>query len=334
MVTINRDAKDPGCLRLIEINDPHISANSPPAFKVSYLDYVEEQINQVFRAAIAMNVDALLWAGDLFHLKDPRNNPHWLVAQTLERFRQVAIDADLIHAGIAGNHDVRYGSITTGLKGAPLDTLIKSGHFHLLDDTELLFHLKDGYTVRVAGGSYEHGTADHVRDKKKQGADVLVCLGHFWLGTQTGEFFGEPLFGFDYFSQSEVDIFCVGHHHEDKGSLNHHGKLFVSQGSIGLTGSHPHDLNRRPAAALIEITPTERLVKMLRPKPIAASDLLDLEKRDQIRKEREEVDEFIEALKNAQMASTDPMALLDEMAPPEQVKAKVIEYLTAAEQSQ
>lgn len=323
--------KDPTCFRAIEVNDPHLAANPPPAFKVDYLAYVLGQIEQVLRAAEKLNVDAILWGGDIFHLKEPRHNPLWLIAKTITMLASAAQTAKLVHLGIAGNHDIKHGSLEAGLYGSPLDVVLESRQMQLLDKREFLF-ISENQKTRIAGGSYSHGRAEHILQKKKDGADTLITLGHFWLGTQTGEFFGEALYGHDAFKDCETDILCVGHHHEDKGVHRVHNKWFVSQGSIGITGAHPHDLQRRPAAALIEIQHGKTDVRVLRTKLIPVEDLIDLKVREELKKEKEKVDEFIEFLSQAQLEGSSPEELVTELAPSELVREKTQEYLTRAEQ--
>jgi len=334
VITVKCEAKDPTTFRAIEINDPHIAASSPPAFKVPYPEHLDSMLSQVFQAAIRLKVDAILWSGDLFHLKEPRNNPLWLVAKTIREFKEVQIQGALKNLGVAGNHDIKYGSLETGLKGQPIEVLIEAGAYHLLDRADYLYQC-DGHTVRIAGGSYHHGQAQHIRDKKKLGADTLITMGHFWLGAQTGEFFGEALYGFDFFKESESDIICVGHHHEDKGVAEVAGRHYVSQGSMSITGSHSHDLNRRPAACLIEVSKVdgkiERKFTLLRPKMPPIEDLLDLEKHAEIKAERKEMDEFITTLASAEVKSADPVDILSEVAPSEEVRKRALEYIQAAE---
>lgn len=328
--TTTRRTKDPKAFKAIAINDPHFAASSPPAFKTSYLEHLESNLDQVFRKAIEWDVDAILWAGDMFHLKEPRHNPLWLIARVAGKLANVATVGNLLNLGIGGNHDYKHGSLAGGLKGSPLEILTEAQQLTLLDDHEFVFQTEDT-TVRVAGGSYHHGQAQHVRDKKKDGAEHLITLGHFWLGTQTGEFFGEALYGFDFFKESESDIIVVGHHHEDKGVMEAHGKLFVSQGSISITGAHPHDLKRRPAAVYIEITGKERTTKLLRPKMQPIEELIDLERHEQIKKERKDVQDFIETLAKAELKTADPNEILAEIAPTEEIKRRAHEYIELAE---
>lgn len=332
MHTRKKGLRDPNCFRAIAICDPHFAASSPPAFKVDYLEYVTSNVSQVLKHAGKIKADAILWAGDMFHLKEPRNNPHWLVSKVIG----LLAEADQIYGcpslGIGGNHDYKHGCLEAGLHGSPLDTLIQAGIYHLLDREEWLFENDKGdISVRVAGGSYHHSQAQHVRDKKKLEAKHLIALGHFWLGKQTGEFFGEPLYGFDFFQESEVDTFIVGHHHEDKGVMDVGDKQYISHGSISITGAHPHDLQRRPGAALIEITPQGRTTKILRPKGPTAADLIDLDHHKQIKEEKKEMDDFIERLSTTVLTASDPEAVLKELAASEEIRERASEYISAAE---
>lgn len=330
MRTTTRPTKDPDVFKCLAICDPHFAASSPPAFKTNYLEYLESNVDQVFRYAIKNKVDAILWAGDIFHLKEPRNNPLWLVARVISRLSVPQVVEGIPNLGIGGNHDYKYGTLEAGLRGSPLEVLVASGIYHILDDHEYLFQ-GNGFSVRVAGGSYHHGQAQHVRDKKKDGADWLITLGHFWLGKQTGEFFGEALYGFDFFKDSESDIYIVGHHHEDKGVMEMDGKTYVSHGSISVTGAHPHDLTRRPGAAYIEIRKEGKDIKLLRVKQPEIGEILDLDRHQQIKEEKKEMQEFIESLAQTEIAVSDPQQILNELAPTAQIRQRAQEYIELAE---
>lgn len=329
MTDINIEAHDPQTVKLIALCDPHFSASKPSVFKVPYLDFLEDNVNQVVDFAEKNQVDAMLWAGDIFHLKEPKNNPAWLLSRLNNLFLSYW-DRGLPQLGIGGNHDYKYGQIDSGFPGSPLENIVSARAFHLLDEDEYVVSA-DGFSVRLAGGSYLHGQASHVRDKEKKGSDFLVALGHFWLGNQTGEFFGEALYGMDYFQNSEVDALIVGHHHEDKGCVEAFGKKFISHGSISITGAHPHDLTRKPAAAYLEITKEGISVKFLRPKIPAIEDLLDLNKHKEIKREKAEVEKFIEDLSEMDVSFSDPKDILQEITPSGKLRDKVVDYLEKAE---
>jgi len=322
---MNIKSRNADHVSLIAICDPHNAPLSPPAFKVDYQEHLEGNLDQVFKFGAKNNVDAYLWAGDMFHLREPRSNPHWLVARVAAKLKT----ATSSHFGIGGNHDYKNGAIETGLFGSPLATIIDAGIFTLLDDNDVV--VAGPRSVRLAGGSYLHGSAEHVRDKKKDGADVMVNLGHFWLGQQTGDFYGEQLYGFDYFKDCDSDVLVVGHHHEDHGIEHRYGKYFVAPGSISITGAHGHDLKRKPAAAWIRVYADRIDIQVIRPKCLPASELLDLSKHEEVKQEKKEMEEFMQSLSEVEVASQDPFVILNELAPTAAIKERASQYLEAAE---
>jgi DNA repair exonuclease SbcCD nuclease subunit len=256
-------AKVPGTVRLLGLCDPHMTPHNPPAYKVDYWPLLKETLETGLRFAKEHQVDAMVWAGDLYHLKSATRNPIRFLGETVRWFRRANLTCPQV--GIVGNHDVLYGSLEQGYEGQPVELLDASGVYQLLDRNELVIDA-EAFTVRVAGGSYRHAQASHVKGKTKKGADKLLSVGHFWFGGQSGEFFGEPIYGPDYLSPSEVDVYLIGHHHEDQGVTKVGDVFYVSPGSVSRTGTHAHDLERRPAMVLVTFDQTGTHVQLLRPK--------------------------------------------------------------------
>lgn len=327
------EAKDHETVRLVCMCDPHLSAHTPTAYKVDYWDVVQDTMKQVAKFAKNKDVDAIVWAGDIFNLKAASRNPLKFMGEVVEMFQSFG---SIPHVGIAGNHDLLYGSLE-GLKGQPLDLLIKTGIYHLLDTKPLRIFSdqtrpEGGPTLTVKGQSYTHGTADGVKAFTKKDARYLMGVGHFWYGPISGEFFGEHIYGPDFLDNSEVDLYLIGHHHEDQGVHLINEKHYIVHGSISKIGAHKHDLDRRPAASYIEITKEGVNVTIIRPKFPESKDIMDLEKRKQIAEEKEEMDEFINNLGSATMTMDDPKSIIKEMELGTQVRAKVMEYITSAEE--
>jgi len=226
--------------------DPHFSAHSPTSYKVDYWELVQSTIAQIAKFSKDKDVDAICWAGDIFNLKASSRNPLKFMGEVVEMFQSFG---DIPHVGIAGNHDVLYGSLE-GLNGQPLDLLIKTGIYHLLDRQPIRIfsdiqnsNLK-GPTLTVKGESYTHGKADGVKALIKDEGKYLMGVGHFWFGPHSGEFFGEKIYGPDFLDNSEVDIYLIGHHHEDHGVHFINDKHYIVHGSISKIGAHKHDLDR------------------------------------------------------------------------------------------
>lgn len=341
--TYHRPAKSPDAVKLIGIFDPHMSAHNPAVFKVDYWPVVKETIRTVFRFAEKEKVDAICWSGDLFHLKTASRNPLWFMAEVIDLFREGTRICPQL--GIAGNHDLLFGSREKGWKGQPIELLHASGYYQLLDDNEATFTIpgfpagrdREGvpqFQVRVAGASYLHAQAEPAKKKLKKGADRLVTLAHFWFGQQSGEFFGEPIYGPDYLDDSETDVYLIGHHHEDQGVVRSGEKWYDSHGSISRTGSHANDLTRRPAASLVTLSREGIDVKLLRPKVPPPEDLMDLERRKQVLEEKKEMETYIASLSSSSVESLDPKELLKTAEVSEEVRGKVLHYLEAAEAKQ
>lgn len=329
--TIEMETRTPGEFRALTICDPHFSAHNPSAYKEDYWPIVRRTMDKLFQFALKERCDAILWAGDIFHLKTAARNPMWFMADVIQMMRDVS-EQGVRHLGIAGNHDVKYGSVSEGLKGQPLDVLYAAGVYSLLDKEEWLFDTGTK-KIRIAGGSYLHGSAKHVRLKGKKGADYLVTLGHFWFASQSGEFYGEAIYGPDFLHEGETDVYVIGHHHEDQGIQEVGNKYYFVHGSSTRTGAHKHDLNRRPAAGYLCISDEGIKHNILRPKMPEIADVMDLDKREVVMAEKEKIDEFIRIFSQSSIDANDPKAMLDTIDPnmEGQVKEKVIEYLDQAE---
>lgn len=329
--TIELKTRTPGHFRAVTICDPHFSAHNPPVYKQDYWPIVLQTMLKIFKFAHENKCDAILWAGDIFHLKTAIRNPLWFLTEVISLFRH-ASEQDIIHLGIAGNHDVKYGSLAEGLEGQPLHVLSTAGYYNLLDRTEYLFDT-GSKTIRVAGASFLHGSAKPLLAKKRQGADYLVTLGHFWFGSQSGEFFGEVIYGPDYLDAGETDIYVIGHHHEDQGIQEVGKKVYFAHGSPTRTGAHKHDLERRPAAGFMDISDSGIEHSIIRPKMPKIDDIMDLETRKVVMAEKEKIEEFVKLFSESGMDASDPRKILDTIDPnmDAQLKSRVLEYLDAAE---
>lgn len=312
-------------VRILGICDSHFSAHTPASYKIDYWSQCKDLLRQVRTFAISKKVDLVLWGGDVFHLKTPTRNPLWFVSELAEELNSFGIP----HAGVAGNHDLKFGSLT-GLKGQPLELFVKTGLFKLLDEGDITL-LADDFELRVAGESYNHGKAEGTRDKKKGTSDFLLSVGHFWFGSSTGEFFGEPLYAPDFLDKGEADAYLIGHHHDDQGIVPFNGKKYVACGSMGRTGAHKGDLERRLAASYITVTEKGVDVKVLRPKFIPSAEALDLEKRVAIMKEDQELLEFVDSLNQADLSGGSPEDILEGMDVLKEVKDRARLYLEQAE---
>lgn len=321
-----RQSKHAAEVRLIGINDPHFTAHNPASWKVNYLEELEAAMAKLFLFAKQEDVDAIVWGGDLFHLKSSMRNPHWFVA----RMGAMLLDLEIPQLCIGGNHDLKYGSLD-GLEGQPLEVMLKLRVMNLLDTEDWMFEAGP-IKVQVAGRSYKHGLADGMFELKKDpSATYLLGVGHFWFGKQTGMLFGENIYGPDLLMKAEPDVFLIGHHHEDQGIIRQDGKVYCSQGSATRTGTHKQDLERIPSAVYLKINAEGVDATVLRLPCRPASEVFDLEIREQIMQEKKTIEAFSQELADVIVLSTDPRDILKELDPNSTIKAIVEHYLELAE---
>jgi hypothetical protein len=326
-------------IKIVALNDLHLSPFNPASFKptVSFYEHTLETIQQVFRFALKQQVQAITVAGDVFHLKSPLRNPLWFINEVIDLLKSTGIPV----LGIAGNHDLRFGSLD-GLKGQPLETLIKAEAFYLLDGQPWVIKgtKAPGIELKISGASFHHGSAEGllspaiVRDDADQ---LMLGLGHFNFGPANGSFFGESVYGPEYFAGTPLDIIQIGHHHRDQDTPRVDGRLYLTMGSINRTGMHPDDLVRRPAAGYLEVKrdPVTGVAQydaqILRPAVKAMTDLVDVEQREILLKEQIDLQNFTASLAQVQATEQDPLAIAEKMELTDTVREKIKYYLGSAE---
>lgn len=315
-------------VRFVTVMDLHLSPVTPASRKDDFFLSTIDALDQAIRFAVRTKALGMLFAGDIFHLKTSSRNPSWFLRAATLKFKEAQKQGLLILV-VAGNHDLTFGSLVS-FENQPIGVLAAGEALHLLDDSSVLFEA-NGFKVRVAGASYAHAQASPVRDLKKDGADFLVGVGHFWFGQATGEFFGEPVYGPDYFVNSEVDAFVIGHHHADQGIPVIGGKTYFVHGSINRVGAHAGDLSRRPAVGLLEVTKEGIKGQVARLKVPDAKDIFDEDKQKAIVEEKKELNEFMNLISNQVVTGVDVDAILGGLALTPEIRARVDVYLTAAE---
>jgi hypothetical protein len=159
-----------------------------------------------------------------------------------------------------------------------------------------------------------------------------VGLGHFWFGRETGNFFGEPVYGPDFLGTTEVDAYVIGHHHADQGIPVLNGKTYFAHGSINRIGAHAGDMERKPAVGLMRVTKDGITGQIARLKVPPATDIFDVAKREAVEREQRNLDEFLQMISDQVAQEDDIESMVEAMGLTTQVKARVKDYLTKAEE--
>lgn len=326
-------------IRLVTVCDPHMSAHSPAAWKADYQLTILDVMEQILAQAARAPADAILVAGDFFHLKPAHRNPLGFLVRVSKLLKSCGIPV----YGVAGNHDLRTGSIWNGgLEGQPLEALCEMGAVTLLDGDPIF--IKDREHNRaggcwIQGASFEHAGAETFAGLSRQDSThPHVHLGHFGFSPRgSGDLFGERIYGPDELG-SAFDVAVIGHHHFDQGVVSQPAeefgsRWFMAHGSPCWTSCHKADADRRPAFGMIEIQALGKIFcRQLYPTLKPFADLIDIEKRELIQAEEDQLEEFSGQLSERLLQAPDPEAVLDDLDAVEQdVRLRAKEYLTAAE---
>jgi hypothetical protein len=177
--------------------------------------------------------------------------------------------------------------------------------------------------------------------QKKEGDTYTIAVVHVLAANSPEKkkeaFFGERIFDYrDLVFQGCPDVYVFGHYHKDQGIQEHLGVQFINLGAISRGALTFENLSRVPKIASIicnsqGISIEEHIVPH-----DDASKVFDLERKQQLDKERRSFDGFLEKLKsNAQLSSDggvkEYLAKFQEADYPADLKRVVVETLEAAE---
>ena len=108
--------------KILLIGDLHLRDKPPANATETYVDDLFDLLKWVFEAGKKLEVDAVVFAGDVFDFKQPARTSHAL----LVRFSTLVMNSGLDVYSIVGNHDIT-GDRLDSLPKQPLGVLFASG---------------------------------------------------------------------------------------------------------------------------------------------------------------------------------------------------------------
>src|SRR5690606_16770357 len=103
------------------VGDIHLSDRPPASCTESYTDDILEMLSFVAKVEKALKVDAVVWAGDIFHHKQPSRTSH----ATVLKLAKVAQEYNNLWV-VTGNHDIQSDRLDS-LEKQPLGVLYEAG---------------------------------------------------------------------------------------------------------------------------------------------------------------------------------------------------------------
>lgn len=272
--------------KILTMADIHICDKNPMSRKDDYLEAIFGKLEQIKQIALTSNVDVVICSGDIFHLKSPIKNSHYLVGRLIKLFKSFPCPILTIY----GSHDLSQDNLLN-LPKQPLNTLFEAGACKLLTDETI-------GNIRFFAVNYQKNPGYRSFNKEKKEEKIQVCVAHLFASSKFDEFFGEKVFKYQELSKLSPDIFIFGHYHPDQGIEIHNKKFFVNVGAISRGSLNSDNLDRIPKVALLKIhTDYTISAQEIKLKVEDSKDIFDLEAKEKEKKEFEESQKFINELK-------------------------------------
>ena len=111
-------------MRTLVVGDIHLCDRPPSIRTDDYLEHILDKLAYTVEVAEQQDVMAVVWAGDVFHIKTPGRNSHYMVQRVID-IGQDYLDAGIGWYVVPGNHDLSHDRLDWSHQ--PLGLLFKSG---------------------------------------------------------------------------------------------------------------------------------------------------------------------------------------------------------------
>jgi DNA repair exonuclease SbcCD nuclease subunit len=289
------------------IGDLHLSDKPPAQCTAAYNDQIFMMLSEI-TSLMNRSVDAVVFAGDVFHLKAPHRTSHRTVQRMIDVIKSFRIPVFIV----PGNHDLQNNRLESIYDTQPLGVLIRAGA-QMLDGWALDFSLYGVPWQQDWQQPQEAFTAWRVSERN-QSQSLLVTHAPLYPP-------GQEL-PWEYYPTKNVSClmgnegYCYyGHVHECHGSYHVDGVTYCNQGAISRGSLQEEDLTRRPAVTLwrsdrIGTAAFERLEIQSAPPPEEVFRIVEaLEESDY----RSRVDGFLEAVAHSTVSRTTIESILSHL---------------------
>lgn len=221
--------------RALLIGDLHLSDRPPASCTESYLDDLFDLLDQTVQLA-STDVDAVVFAGDVFHHKQPSRTSHGLV----QRFIDLVYSYPTPVFFVPGNHDQLHGRLDSVVETQPLGTVVRTAGTLLCGPAE---------DMPLFGIPWFADWTDPVPThlfRQWGQADKRLLITHAPLFPVGMELPGELVDRTEWASRMDNRGFCFyGHIHDAHGIWEHGGVSFCNHGALTRGAFQETDIRRK-----------------------------------------------------------------------------------------
>jgi len=302
-------------VRFLLVPDVHLADRPPSSCTESYTDDLFALLAEA--ATFAVHCEAVIFAGDLFHIKAPSRTSHKLVMRTIAALREFGIPVYVV----PGNHDLAHDQIESLHISQPLGVIIASGAAQLLDGWMYKDYADVSEVLPVYGVPWlQHWTDEAVSEAlagyRKAGSPALVVT-HAPLYPP-----GQELKWEHYPAQNFADVMVqgscfYGHVHEPHGVyqvLNSAGTAapeFCNNGALSRGSLHEYNLERQVGVTIWDSETSNFEFVPLHARP--ASEVFRLTEVREVQAAEGRLDEFLAGISTAQLEVVSTESVLEHL---------------------
>lgn len=283
-------------MKLLFIGDVHIADSPPSRRKESYKEEILTKLLEIVQIANSSNVDYVLFAGDIFHHKEPRKVSHRLVQEVINVFSE--FDTKVLI--LVGNHDITHGQLSS-LQKQPLGVVGSTPGVELLEWNAV--DLGDGVFLHPIPGV--HGVDSSVyKIKKPKNSKKNIIVAHQSIVPDKSleksilQTLPHIHNSYDVAKITDADLILYGHQHRQDGIYTRGEKIFINMGAICRGNMTGEEQSRHPTITLIEVTDkiSYEPIKLKNVKPV--EEVFYVEEYYEEKAHRADIDEAIKRLKS------------------------------------
>jgi len=314
-------------IKIIFVGDVHLSERNPLARRDDYNEAILKKLEQVYALALEQKVSAVVFLGDMFHLKAPSKNSFKLVnrlVKYLRRFWRANIPVILL----VGNHDLMYGDLAS-IPRQPIGILREmDGIF-----TNLRLGA-EGMDINLTGLDFSNEPMDkqleYIQSIPRIAKYNVVCVHTNIVSGDT--LFKEAGIKLDEITNTNIDLIVNGHIHFP--TIIGHNKsdiIYVQPGAISRGTLDTENLSRDVNIVMIGFDENGIKHKVIKLDIEPAEKVFDLTKRRSEKEVSSKVESFVESLSqfaNVKATGDDFISFLAQMDLDNNVKELVTDYLS------
>lgn len=294
------------------LSDIHASDRPPSSCTETYTQDILDLLRESMAMARRRGAVAVVWAGDVFHLKAPSRTSHRLVLDMV----RIIQDAPFPVLIVPGNHDMQNDRAESLEATQPLGVLFQAGAVRL-----------DGFCspFKVYGVPWLQGYGSYTEESDNAVGQALTR----WRAAEIGAdepylvVAHAPLYPpgteleWEYFpaerwaeAMGGVGQVFYGHVHEPHGVWTSGGVTFCNNGALSRGSLHEYNLTRTPGVTWWDDKTGEFEFEEI-PGARPASEVFRLQEKAQVTDMNGRLDEFLSGVRETTLGVVDTASVLD-----------------------